>query len=98
MEQAQGPAERALKDHVMGALVGEMTERLLIFQDEKELPSRRQTKSILYRIVLDRIQSSPGATPNDEFIDAAVTNLKVLLGGDGTTKDTFARTTMLLSP
>ncbi|KAK1968303.1 cytochrome P450 [Colletotrichum sublineola] len=89
---------QALKDRVRDTLAGEMKERLRILQDEKELPSRRQARSILDRIVLDRIQSGPGAALDDEFIDTAVTNLKaLLLGGHGTTTDTFTWVTMFLS-
>lgn len=62
-----------LKDRVKNTLADEMKERLRILQDEKELPSRRQVKSVLDRIVLDRIQSALGATLDDEFIDTAVT-------------------------
>ncbi|KAI8242331.1 putative sterigmatocystin biosynthesis P450 monooxygenase stcS [Colletotrichum sp. SAR 10_96] len=87
-----------LKDRVRKVLADEMHERLRILQDEKELPSRRQVKSVLDRIVLDRIQSGPGATLDDPFIDTAVTNLKaLLLGGHGTTTDTFTWVTMFLS-
>ncbi|KAK2043662.1 cytochrome P450 [Colletotrichum somersetense] len=89
---------QALQDRVREALAGEMRERLRVMQDEKELPSRRETKSILDRIVLDRVQSGPGATLDDDFIDAAVANLKaLLLGGHGTTTDTFTWITMMLS-
>ncbi|KAK6227443.1 cytochrome P450 [Colletotrichum tabaci] len=89
---------RALRARVRETLAGEMRERLRVLQDEKELPSRRQAKSVLDRIVLDRIQSGQGATLDDEFIDTAVTNLKaLLLGGHGTTTDTFTWATMLLS-
>ncbi|KAF6815218.1 cytochrome p450 [Colletotrichum sojae] len=89
---------QALKDRVRTTLADEMRERLRIFQDEKELPSRRQVKSVLDRIVLDRIQSGPGMGLDDDFIDTAVTNLKaLLLGGHGTTTDTFTWITMFLS-
>ncbi|KAK1702346.1 cytochrome P450 [Colletotrichum lupini] len=89
---------QALKDRVRDTLAKEMKGRLRILQDEKELPSRRQVKSVLDRIVLDRIQSGPGMGLDDEFIDTAVTNLKaLLLGGHGTTTDTFTWVTMFLS-
>ncbi|TDZ40133.1 putative sterigmatocystin biosynthesis P450 monooxygenase stcS [Colletotrichum trifolii] len=89
---------QALRDRVRKTLADEMNERLRVLQDEKELPSRRQVKSVLDRIVLDRIQSGPGATLDDAFIDTAVTNLKaLLLGGHGTTTDTFTWVAMFLS-
>ncbi|GJC92608.1 cytochrome P450 [Colletotrichum higginsianum] len=41
---------RALRARVRETLAGEMRERLRVLQDEKELPSRRQAKSVLDRI------------------------------------------------
>lgn len=64
---------QALRDRVRKTLADEMHERWRVLQDEKELLSRRRVKSVLDRIVLDRIQSGPGATLDDAFIDTAVT-------------------------
>lgn len=64
---------RGVKRRVHDALAVEMRERYQVMKDEKELPSRRQARSILDRIILDRIQSDPSAGLEDAFIETAVT-------------------------
>ncbi|KAM0325945.1 hypothetical protein ACHAQA_007250 [Verticillium albo-atrum] len=87
-----------LKKRVHETLAASMRERHQTFQDEKALPSRRQARSIMDRIVLDRIQALPNVPLDEKFFEDAVTNLKaLLLGGHGTTTDTFTFAAMLLS-
>ena len=64
---------RDVKQRVYNALAAEMRERYRVMKDEKELPTRRQARSILDRIILDRIQSGPSADLEDAFIETAVT-------------------------
>lgn len=64
---------RGVKQRVHNTLAAEMNERFRIMKDEKELPARRQAKSIMDRIVLDRIQSGPQATLDKAFIEDVVT-------------------------
>ncbi|KAF3356761.1 Ribosome biogenesis protein ytm1 [Verticillium dahliae VDG1] len=88
----------ALRRRVHDTLAASMTVRHQTFLDEKALPSRRQARSIMDRIVLDRIQALPGVPLDERFFEDAVTNLKaLLLGGHGTTTDTFTFAAMLLS-
>ncbi|KAL9948204.1 hypothetical protein D7B24_009225 [Verticillium nonalfalfae] len=95
--RAQAELE-ALRRRVHDTLAASMTERHKTFLDEKALPSRRQARSIMDRIVLDRIQALPGVPLDERFFEDAVTNLKaLLLGGHGTTTDTFTFAAMLLS-
>ncbi|GJN81197.1 hypothetical protein PLIIFM63780_004729 [Purpureocillium lilacinum] len=89
----------ALKKRVYDTLAKEMNGRLPLLKEEKDMTSPRRAKSIMDRIVLDKLQSEPNTTKlGDEFIETVVTNLKaLLLGGHGTTTDTFTFATMFLS-
>ncbi|KAG7142516.1 Cytochrome monooxygenase aflN like protein [Verticillium longisporum] len=60
------------------------------------LAASMTARSIMDRIVLDRIQALPGVPLDERFFEDAVTNLKaLLLGGHGTTTDTFTFAAML---
>lgn len=63
---------RGVKNRVYGTLSAEIKERHRVMKDQKELPTRRKAKSILDRIVLDRIQSHPNAQLDREFLETAV--------------------------
>jgi cytochrome P450 len=63
----------ALRKRIRDTLADDMKKREAIFLDETALPTRKQARSILDRIVLDRIQSDPGVILDDGFIDTAVT-------------------------
>lgn len=63
---------RGVKSRVYDTLSAEIRERHRVMKDEKELPTRRKAKSILDRIVLDRIQSHPNAPLDREFLETAV--------------------------
>ncbi|VUC32684.1 unnamed protein product [Clonostachys rosea] len=89
---------RDIRKRVHDSLSAEIRKRGAIMKDEKELPSRRKAKSIMDRIILDRMQDEPNAPLNQEFLDDVITNLKaLLLGGHGTTTSTFTFAIMFLS-
>ncbi|KAF6791367.1 cytochrome p450 monooxygenase [Colletotrichum sojae] len=89
---------RAVKGRSSKTLEKAILERYEIMKDEKELPTRRQAKSIMDRIIADYIQSGNTGPPRGQFLEAVVINLKTLiLGGHGTITDTFTFLTMLLS-
>ncbi|KAJ6444145.1 cytochrome p450 [Purpureocillium lavendulum] len=89
----------ALKQRVHDTLAKEMNGRLPLLKEDKDMTNPRRAKSIMDRIVLDKLQTEPHTTKlDDTFIETVVTNLKaLLLGGHGTTTDTFTFATMFLS-
>ncbi|KAF9873422.1 hypothetical protein CkaCkLH20_09235 [Colletotrichum karsti] len=75
-----------------------LNERYNVMKNEKELPTRRQAKSIMDRIIADYIQSGQPGPPKGKFLELVVINLKaLLLGGHGTTTDAYTFMMMLLS-
>ncbi|TDZ60852.1 putative sterigmatocystin biosynthesis P450 monooxygenase stcS [Colletotrichum trifolii] len=73
-------------------------DKYKVMKDEKQLPTRRQAKSIMDRIIADYIQSGNAGPPGGAFMESVVANLKTLLvGGHGTTTDTYTWMMTLLS-
>jgi len=64
----------ALKKRVYDTLAKEMNGRLPLLKEEKDMTNPRRAKSIMDRIVLDKLQSEPNTTKlGDEFIETVVT-------------------------
>lgn len=63
-----------LKRRVHDTLAEEMNQRLRVLSEEKDMTNPRRAKSIMDRIVLDKLQSEPGTTELEEpFIETVVT-------------------------
>ncbi|POR32887.1 Putative sterigmatocystin biosynthesis P450 monooxygenase [Tolypocladium paradoxum] len=63
-----------LKQRVHDTLAREMNGRLQDLRDEKDTTKARRAKSIMDRIVLDKLQSEPNTTKLEEaFVETAVT-------------------------
>ncbi|OAQ63912.1 cytochrome P450 [Purpureocillium lilacinum] len=71
-----------------------LVERYRVMKNEKNIPTRQSARSILDRILLERIENNGDAVEQplgQDFLELAVNNLKALLiGGHGTTTDTLS--------
>lgn len=63
---------RSIKQRVFDSLTGEIKKRYTVMRDEKELPSRRRARSIMDRIILDRMQDQPNSPLDGKFLDDVV--------------------------
>ncbi|UNI18407.1 hypothetical protein JDV02_004678 [Purpureocillium takamizusanense] len=81
-------------------LQNRLVERYRVMLEEKDLPTRQNARSILDRVLLERIENSNGTaeeTLDGTFLTLAINNLKALLiGGHGTTTDTLSFVYMML--
>lgn len=63
---------RGIKNRVYDTLTAEIKKRYDTMRDEKELPSRRKAKSIMDRIIVDRMQDQPNKPLDRQFLDDVV--------------------------
>lgn len=64
---------KLVKQRIHDALTKAIKERFAVMGDEKELPKRREAKTIVDRIVADQLQNNPESPLDDEFMAMAVT-------------------------
>ncbi|KAK4450502.1 cytochrome P450 [Podospora aff. communis PSN243] len=92
---------RGAKQRTDAYLHSVLDARYQLFRENSAIPSRKSARSVLDRMVIQRIEEMGDSTPlrlDQPFIDLVTPNLKGLLaGGQSTTSDALCHTHLLLS-